>query len=115
MKLLEKFLYYSVGFAAQTEDKLTKLMQKLLEQNKVTKEEAKTFLDDYSDKIKELTKTFDKKLEDFISEDILEREFISSSKLKKTEERISKLEKLLDKKLKEKEKSKEKTKEKENK
>ncbi len=105
MKLVEKFLYYSVGFAAQTEDKLTKLMQKLLEQNKVTKEEAKSFLDDYSDKIKELTKTFDKKLEDFLSEDILEREFVPASELKKIEDRIAKLEKIIDKKMKEKNKN----------
>ncbi|MEA3451760.1 MAG: hypothetical protein U9Q83_07630 [Bacteroidota bacterium] len=93
MKLIKEFLYFSVGFASQTGDKLTKMMQKLIEQNKVTKDEAKTFLDDYSDKIKELTDKFDKKLGDFIAKDVENLEPVFMDDLKAIEKRIAKIEK----------------------
>jgi len=93
MKLIKEFLYFSVGFASQTGDKLTKMMQKLIEQNKVTKDEAKAFLDDYSNNIKEITAKFNKKLEDFITKDVENSEPILMEDLKKIENRIAKIEK----------------------
>lgn len=101
MKLLEKFLYFSIGFASQTGNKLTELMQKLIEQNKITKEEAKDFLDDYDKKMEELTNKFDEKLENFITQDIQQFAFVKAEEIKNLEKRIAKTEKLLNSKLKE--------------
>jgi polyhydroxyalkanoate synthesis regulator phasin len=102
MKLIEKFLYYSVGFASETANKLTKLMQKLIEQNKISEDEAQTFLDDYAKKIDDMTQKFDQKLEDFVKKDLQEFNYITKDQIKKIEQRIDKINNFLDSKLEEK-------------
>ncbi len=99
MKFVDKFMYFSVGFAAQTGKKLTKLMQNLIEQDKMSEKEAKTFLDEYAEKVEEMTKKFDEKLEDFVKEKLEDMTFVTGEEIKKVEDRISKLEKLIDEKL----------------
>ncbi len=99
MKFVDEFLYFSVGFAAQTGEKLTKLMQNLIEQDKISEKEAKIFLDEYAEKVEEMTKKFDEKLEDFVKEKLEDMTFVTGEEIKKVEDRISKLEKLIDEKL----------------
>lgn len=101
MKLLEKFLYFSVGFASQTGDKLTELMQRLIEQNKITTEAAQEFLEDYNQKMEELTNKFDEKLESFITQDIQQISFVRAEEVKALEKRVAKMEKLFNSKVKE--------------
>ena len=92
MKLIEKFLFYSVGFAAQTGDKLTKLTQKLIEQGKISQDEGKSFLDDYTKKAREMTKKFNKQFEDFIGCTLDNFSYSKNEEIKKVEERIAKIE-----------------------
>ncbi|MBN2893212.1 MAG: hypothetical protein JXL97_15180 [Bacteroidales bacterium] len=92
MKLIEQFLYYSVGFAAQTGERLTKLVQKLIEQGQISKAEGKEFLDEYAEKANEMTKKFDEKLENFIGKTLENTKFAKNEDLQKIEERIKKIE-----------------------
>ena len=96
MKLIEKFMFYSVGFAAQTGDKLTKLTQKLIEQGKISQLEGKDFLEDYEKKANEMTKKFNKQFEDFIRGTLNKSYCSKQEEIKKIEERI----KLIEEKLK---------------
>lgn len=92
MKLIEKFMYYSVGFASETGDKLTKMMQKLIEKGEISQEEGKNYLDEYAQKAGEMTKKFDKKFEEFIEKTLESFSFVKAEECKKIEERIKKLE-----------------------
>ncbi len=105
MKLVDQFLYFSVGFAAQTGEKFTKLMQRLIEQDKMTEAEAKSFLDEYAEKVEDMTKKFDEKLEEFVKEKLEDMTLITADELKEIEKRIENLEKIIDKKLAERTKS----------
>ncbi len=102
MKLIEYFFYYSVGFASETLNKLTEIVQKLVEQDKLSEAEGNDFLKDYEKKIDEMTKKFDDKLEKFITEKMNDLHFITKEDLKPIEEKIDKIEKIIDKKLAEK-------------
>lgn len=95
MRLIDQFLYFSVGFAAQTGDKLTKIVQKLIEQGKISKEEGKSFLDEYAEKTSEMTKKFDDKLQEFIGKTLDNLKFIKNDDFKEAEERLKKLEESL--------------------
>ncbi len=95
MKLINQFLYYSVGFASQSAERLTKLVQKLIEQGKITKDEAKSFLDEYAQAANDMTEKFDKKLEDYIENTLKNTKFAKREDFEKIAERIAKIEKML--------------------
>lgn len=99
MRLIEDFLYFSVGFAARTTENLTKLIQKLIEQNKISESDGKKILDEYTKKADGLIKKFDTKLEDFISEKMRNFSFLTEDELNKIKKRIDKIEKLIDEKI----------------
>ena len=88
-------MFYSVGFAAQTGSKLTKLTQKLIEQGKISQQEGKDFLEDYEIKATELTKKFNKQFKDFISEILNEKFCSKESEVDKIEARIKAIEEKL--------------------
>jgi len=95
MRLIKEFLFYSIGFASLTTEKLTKVVQSLIEQNKITAKEGVNFVEEYSNKIAELTKKFDAKLEDFVNETLQNCSFANIDEVKEIEERIKKVEEKL--------------------
>ncbi len=97
MKSLEKFFCFSVGFAAQSNEKLTKLVQKLIEQGKISTAEAKKHLDEYAENLENLIETFDCKLEDFITQTLNNLTFAKEDDLDEIKERIEKIEAHLNK------------------
>ncbi len=97
MKNIQEFLYFSVGFATKTTDKLTKLVQKLIEQNKISEAEGKIIVEDYAKKIRTQTEKFDKKLADFVAETMEKLKFAKDEDVNKIQDRINKLEDLLKK------------------
>jgi len=101
MGILEKFFYYSVGFASMSFEKLTHLIQKSIEQDKMSETEGKEILNDYKNKMEEMTKKFDDKLEIFVKNKLNEMRFVKSEDIVELEERIKKIEELINKKQKE--------------
>lgn len=99
MKLLEQFLYLSVGFAARTGDKLTCIVQNLIEQGKISCNEGKEILDDYSEKVKNLTEKFDKKLDEFVTDIVENLDYANEEELIKINERIELINEKISKKL----------------
>jgi len=99
MKLLEQFLYFSVGFASRTGEKLTCIIQSLIEQGKISCAEGKEILDDYAEKAKNLTDKFDQKLEEFVVEVMEKLDFANEEDIIKLKKRIEIINEKMSKKL----------------
>ncbi|MBN2663861.1 MAG: hypothetical protein JXR68_09450 [Bacteroidales bacterium] len=92
MKYINEFLYFSVGFAAKTTDKLTKIVQKLIEQNEMSETEGKIIVEEYAKNVREQIAKFDKKLEDFIACTMNSCAFASKTDIDTLKKRIEKIE-----------------------
>lgn len=95
MRILEQFFYFSVGFASLSFEKLTKLIQDLIEQDKISDKEGNEILSDYKKKMEEMTKKFDKKLENFVTDKLNSFNFASEEDVQKIENRIKKIEDII--------------------
>jgi len=97
MKLIDEFLFFSVGFAAKTTEKLTLIVQKLIEQNKMSEAEGKSFVEEYAKKIRLQTEKFDGKMEDFIVNIMQKSSFVKNKDVDAINDRIKKIEDSLNK------------------
>lgn len=95
MKVIEEFLFFSIGFAAKTTEKLTTVVQKLIEQNKLSETDGKLLVDEYAKKIKEQTDKFDHKMEDFIVNTMQKCTFVKQNDIDKVLSRIENIEEKL--------------------
>lgn len=98
MRILQKFFYYSVGFASLSFEKLTNLIQGLIEQDKISEKEGNEILSDYKNKMEEMTRKFDNKLENFVTDKLNSFNYATEEDIKQIETRIKHIEELISKK-----------------
>lgn len=64
--LLKKFLYTGVGLASLTTEKLQETVDELVGKGKVSKDEGKKIIDDFTDRVEERRSDFEKRMQEMV-------------------------------------------------
>ena len=104
--ILKKFLYTSVGFVSIAGEKMTKMIEELIEDGKLSKEEGKSILDDFLKSSESRKEEFEETFKNLIDKTIENLRLAKNQDIEEIKTRIDNLEKLV------KEKQKKKTEEK---
>lgn len=93
--LIKKLLYQGIGIAAMTKEKLEKAVSELIHSNKISEDEGKKIVDDFSSNVDSKAKETEKKIRDVVSETIAKFRPATKSEVEELRKRIETLEKLV--------------------
>lgn len=93
--LIKKLIYQGIGFAAMTKEKLEKAVSELISSNKISADEGKKIVDDFSTNMDSKAKETEKKIRDVVSETIAKFRPATKSEVEELKKRIETLEKLV--------------------
>ncbi|MBQ3656860.1 MAG: hypothetical protein II956_08470 [Bacteroidales bacterium] len=91
--LLRKILYQGVGMAAGAKERVEKAVKELIGEKKITNEEGKKIVDDFSSNIDTKAKDLESKIRSVINEALLKVRPATKSEVEELKKRIEDLEK----------------------
>lgn len=93
--LLKKILYQGVGMAASAKERVEKAVKDLIGENKISDDEGKKIVDDFSSSIDSKTKDIEQKIRSTISETLAKVRPATKSEVEELKKRIEALEKIV--------------------
>ncbi len=94
-KMFKRFLHTSVGFATLAKDKMTKLIEELIAEGRLSKDEGAKIINDYKSHSDEQRQDFDSKMKDVIDKTMENLKFVKQKEVEKLRNRIDILERLI--------------------
>ena len=91
--LLKKILYQGVGMAVNAKERVEKAVKELIGEKKITNEEGKKIVDEFSSNIDNKTKDIEAKIRSVINEALLKVRPATKSEVEELKKRIEDLEK----------------------
>ena len=91
--LLKKILYQGVGMAVSAKERVEKAVKELIGEKKITNEEGKKIVDEFSSNIDSKTKDIESKIRTVINEALLKVRPATKSEVEELKKRIEDLEK----------------------
>ncbi|MCQ2974026.1 MAG: phasin family protein [Bacteroidales bacterium] len=93
--LIKKLIYQGIGIAAMTKEKLEQAVSDLIHSNKISAEEGKKIVDDFSQNVDSKAKDTEKKIRDIVNETISKFRPATKSEVEDLKKRIEALEKMI--------------------